>query len=177
MTLPALSLHGNVTITRMPFRLRVLRALATLIEGVNPTNGYAHDLRGRVFRGRIRYGDDDPIPMISILEAPIPLDVPQPKADARMAIGRWELLVQGFVDDDKRNPTDPGHHLMAEVKSVIVKDKLINGGTNMLNMGGRVFEMYIGQGAVRPPDEASDKAFFWLTLTLHIGEDLEDPYY
>lgn len=177
MTLPALSLHGNLVITKIPFRLRVLRALGKLIEEVNPTNGYSYDLRGVVFRGRIRYGDDDPIPMISILEAPIPLDVPQPKADAKKAIGRWELLIQGFVDDDKRNPTDPGHHLMAEVKSIIVKNKLALNGTNMLNLGGRVFEMYIGQGAVRPPDEASDKAFFWLTLTVNIGEDLEDPYY
>ena len=130
-----------------------------------------------MFRGRIKYDDGDKLPFASILEAPIPLEVVQSRGDNDKSTGGWELLIQGFVDDDKRHPTDPAHHLMAEVKAVLVKDKRADRAKNMLGMRGRVFEMYIGQGAVRPPDEASDKAFFWLTLTLNMAEDLADPYY
>lgn len=159
-----------------PFRLRVLKALSTSIEGVNPTNGYQHDLRNAVFRGRIIFGPRDPLPMISILEAPIPLEVVRTRGENIKSTGPWELLIQGFVKDDHQNPTDPAHHLMAEVKSILVKEKRRDRGHNIFGLGARVAEMYIGQGSVRPPDEASDKAFFWLTLTLVIGEDLEDPY-
>lgn len=176
MSVVSFSMAGSATVLRMPFRLRVLKALSACLETVNPPNGYQFDMRGRVFRGRIRYGDNDPIPMISILEAPIPLDVVQSRGANSSSTGVWELLVQGFVPDDSVNPTDPAHHLMAEVKSVLAKEKIRDRGHNMLGLSGRVVEMEIGQGSVRPPDEATDKAFFWLTLSLRIGEDLLDPY-
>lgn len=161
-----------------PFRLRVLKALTKTIEGVNPTDGYEHDMRNKVFRGRMRYGPKDPIPMISILEAPIPLDVILSRGANPNSSGDWELLVQGFVKDDPKNPSDPAHHLMAEVKAVLAMEKSRRNGRqpDMLGMDGRVFEMQIGQGTVRPPDEVSDKAFFWLTLTLRLAETLDKPY-
>ena len=65
---------------------------------------------------------------------------------------------------------------MAEVKAVLVKNKRAERGNNILGMGGRVVEMTIGQGSVRPSDEASDKGFFWLTLTIRVVENLEEPY-
>lgn len=176
MSLPTISLNASINVRRIPFRLRVQKALTQLLETINPDNGYVYDMRGSVFRGRVRYGDDDPIPMISILEAPIPAEVNVAKKDGDGSFGIWELLIQGFVDDDKNNPTDPAHDLMAEVKSVLVKSKVLTRGQTMLDMDGRVDEMSIGQGSVRPPDEASDKAFFWLTLTLTIAEQLSDPY-
>ena len=159
-----------------PFRLRVLKALSAAIENVNPDNGFQHDLRNAVFRGRILYDKDDPLPMISILEAPIPKDPIVTRGENVASAGQWELLIQGFCKDDRLNPTDPAHHLMAEVKAILVREKQRDRGNNSLGMGGRVAEMYIGQGSVRPPDEANDKAFFWLTLTLIIGEYLDDPY-
>lgn len=174
MMLPSLSVSGSVTLRKISFRLRVMKALTVQFEKINPTNGYEHDMRGKVFRGRIRYGDeDDPIPMISILEAPIPQEVNN-GSDA--STGDWELLIQGFVEDDKENPTDPAHDLMAEAKKILTETKVEYRGTNILGMQNRVFEMNIGQGAVRPPDDASDKAFFWLTLRLKLAEKLDDPY-
>lgn len=170
------SLTGSLVVQRLPFRLRVLRNLTALIETVNPDNGFAHDMRRCVFRGRDTFGPQDPLPMISILEAPIPLEtILSPNTNAGSS-GDWELLIQGFVPDDPVNPTDPAHHLMAEVKAVLAGEKQKNRGRDMLDMGNRIMEMKVGQGSVRPADEASDKAFFWLTLTLKMGEDLLDPY-
>lgn len=170
------SISGSLKSQRMPFRLRVLRALTALIEGVNPGAGYHHDLRGVVFRGRDTFGPEDPLPMISILEAPIPLETLISRNTNTGSGGEWELLIQGFTPDDPLNPTDPGHHLMAEVKAVLAKEKQKERGRNLLNQGNRIMEIRIGQGSVRPADEASDKAFFWLTLTLKMGEELADPY-
>lgn len=159
-----------------PFRLRVLKNLSALLETVNPDNGYTHDLRGAVFRGRTMFGASDPIPMISILEAPIPLEALLSRNTNAGSTGSWELLIQGFLEDDFQNPTDPGHLLMAEVKKAIAKEKTKERGRDFLSMKGGVTEIYVGQGSVRPADEQTDKAFFWLTLTLRLAENLLDPY-
>lgn len=176
MSLPALYLSGAVSANPVPFRLRVLKALTATIEQVNPDNGCHYDLRGKVFRGRVRFSVDDPIPMVSILEAPIPQEVIQSRGENDKSSGAWELLIQGFVEDNRENPSDPAHHLMAEVKAALVKDKRRERGNDMLGMQGRVFEMFVGQGSVRPPEDPTTEAFFWLTLTLRLAETLEDPY-
>lgn len=176
MTLPNLYVSASINVQLVPFRLRVLRALTACIETVNPDNGYYHDLRGKVFRGRVRFGSDDPLPMVSILEAPIPQDVISGRGENTGTTGEWELLVQGFADDDRANPSDPAHHMMAEVKAVLAKEKRRDRGNNMLGLRGRVLEMSVGQGSVRPPEDPSSEAFFWLTLRLRIAENLEQPY-
>ncbi|MFC3724403.1 hypothetical protein [Neoaquamicrobium sediminum] len=133
-------------------------------------------MAGKSFRGRMLYSDDDPLPMLSVLEPPIPLDVLFSKGDNPNSTGMWELLVQGFVKDDPENPTDPAHHLMATTKARLVQEKRRDRGMNIFGMGGRVVEMFIGQGSVRPADDVSHRAFFWLTLTLRLVENLEDAY-
>ena len=56
-----------------PMRLVILKALCAHIEAqVRISNGFQHDLQGRVFRGRSVFGQDDPLPMVSVLEAPRP---------------------------------------------------------------------------------------------------------
>lgn len=159
-----------------PFRLRVLMALTALLQTITPANGFQFDFSDSVFRGRTKFGPNDPLPMLSILEAPIPLDQLDSAPEYGFSSARWELLIQGFCSDDIDNPTDPAHRLMAEVKQVLIEDRQKDRGHNILGMGGRVAQMSIGQGAVRPADEASDKGFFWLTVTLHIVEDLSKPY-
>ncbi len=176
MSLPSLYASGSASVTLVSFRLRTLKALTRAIERVHPGNGYHYDLRAKVFRGRGRFGDTDPIPMVSILEAPIPQEVRAVRGENPHSVGPWELLIQGWAEDDEKNPTDPLHGLMAEVKSVLVKEKRLGGGHNMLGMDGRVMEMLVGQGTVRPTDEPMGEAFFWLSLTLTVVEDLEQPY-
>jgi len=89
-------------------------------------------------------------------------------------------VIQGFVRDDRENPTDPAHLLLAEVKRVLALerrktnwDRPQNG---ILGLGRDIVTMYIEPGVVRPADELSSKAYFWLTLRLEITEDLADPY-
>lgn len=166
-----------------PLRLRVLKALTAALEEINPENYYEFDLRDSVFRGRLIFGDDDPLPMISILEPPIaPDQLPQPQTGTE-SNGEWELLIQGFAKDDKKNPTDPAHRLMAEVKMqlALVKQEpetsrfKTGEASNILGFK-EVTRLDIGAGVVRPPDEISAKAYFWLNITLAIAEDLLSPY-
>lgn len=166
-----------------PFRLRVLKALTSALEEIAPVNGYVNDVSSAVFRGRLYFGDADPLPMLSVLEPPIaPEQLPQPK-DGTQSNGEWDLLIQGFVEDDKDNPTDPAYTLLAEVKKqlAIVKmqpeaDRLKTGeSSHLLGIKG-VDKLEIGSGTVRPPDEVSAKAYFWLNVTLGIAEDLLLPY-
>lgn len=164
-----------------PLRLRIQRKFTEILETATFTYPYAagvvtSPMAGKVFRGRVIFGDDDPLPMLSLLEVPIPLDqVPSPP-DSEFSSGRWELLVQGFVDDDPLNPTDPAHWLMAEVKRVLAEERKKNSDFRLFDMGKKVRNMWVGPGVVRPPDEISAKAYFWLNVTLELVEDLADPF-
>src|SRR5690625_7350680 len=99
-----------------PFRLRVMKALSAALEEINPDNGYMHDLRGRVFRGRDVFGDSDPIPMVPILEAIEGKERLQAPSAGTEAAGPGELLIQGGLDDDLIHPTDPAYFLIAGVQ-------------------------------------------------------------
>lgn len=159
-----------------PFRLRVLKALTAALKEITPANGYEFDLTGAVFRGRDTFGDKDPVPMISILEAiEEKPQVPAPQASGK-STGPWELLIQGFVEDDYDNPSDPAHLLMAAVKKRLVEERIRDRQYDILGMNGKVTELRLSHGVVRPPDEVSGKAYFWLRLTLVLVENLQDPY-
>lgn len=167
-----------------PFRLKIMKKLTECLQQITPENGYIANLSGDglpenggwVCRGRIEYGDEEALPLVSILEPPIPLEVILSRGDNTYSAGKWELLVQGFVIDDKRNPSDPAHILMAQVKQRLILEKRRDRGMDILGMGGRVTEMEVGQGAVRPADQVSTRCFFWLTLSLSLAEDLANPY-
>lgn len=166
-----------------PFRLRALKNLTALLGGISVANGYKTDLAGRVFRGRLHFGDDDPVPMVSILEPPAPhegLDLPE---GASLFNGWMDLVVQGFVDDDADNPTDPAYVLLADVRQALAAEKRRaetashgSTGVRLLGMEGKVVDLEIGLGVVRPADETSDKAYFWLPLRLRIAENALTPY-
>lgn len=163
-----------------PLRLEVLVRMTAVLEEIMVTNGYRHDLLGHVHRGRGLYGDETAIPCLSILEAPIPLDQLPSARDNVTQSGPWELVVQGWVADDKRNPTDPAHVLLADVKRRLALERKKANWEEPTNgifgLGRTVDKMYIGPGVVRPPEEISSKAYFWLTITLDIVEDMTQPY-
>lgn len=166
-----------------PFRLSVLKNLTSLLQTITPANGYSFDMSESVFRGRAIYGDDDPVPMISIIETPIPEDAIAAPVEAHDSYSDWNLLVQGWVADDPLNPTDPAHYLMAEVKQALAKEKLKyrtftpgNPGPGLLNMSGKVDKIIVGTGVVRPADELNAHANFWLSISLKIVEDNLNPY-
>jgi hypothetical protein len=158
-----------------PFRLRVLKALTSALEVIVPT-GHTDDLTGKVFRGRDLFGDDDPVPMLSILEATQEKGLLTPPRGSTVYQGPWELLIQGFVDEDRLHPSDPAERLLADVRMALIKERLRDTDFNILGMEGKVSGLEISQGVVRPPDDISGKAYFWLRLTLTIVENLADPY-
>ncbi len=158
-------------------KLKILKAMTTSLQGITIANGYRHDLATSVFRGRLVYGDGDPVPMVSILESPIPLDQIDPPDATSHASGDWELLVQGFCVDDRVNPTDPAYPLMGDVKKALIAERMTSAGqfntTGPFGLGDSITKMYIGQGVVRPPeDHVSAKAYFWLGVRLSIVENL-----
>lgn len=163
-----------------PFRLRVMKALTAALDGINPTAGYQHDLTGKVFRGRSVFGNSDPLPMVSILEA---ID-PQTETGLAPTDGvqkeKWDLLIQGFVEDDDQNPTDPAYYLLADVKQCLSSVRSMRDpatqARNILGMGNRIAGLRFSQGVVRPADEVSDKAYFWLKLEIEAVEDHTAPF-
>ncbi len=162
-----------------PLRLLILKNLTASLE----LTEYQYDdavpkqtLSGAVFRGRTLFGDDDPEVLLSILEAPIPVDQVGSPPDSTDSTGQWELLVQGFVQDDHINPTDPAHFLMAATKKRLAFEKSRNRDFDILGLGNHVTDLRFGAGVVRPPDEISSKAYFWLNVSLQIVEDLSKPF-
>lgn len=165
----------------VPFRLRVVRALTAVLQGITKANGYNYDLADCVFRGRLIYGDNDPIPLVSILEAPLPDEPNLTPASGTTWKGSWRFMIQGWVDDDKKNPTDPAHFLLADVKKALAEERknMIRPGrgNNLLGMGGRVTDLIIGACVVRPAEEqVNEYANFLLSVSLEIAENMADPY-
>ena len=160
-----------------PERLRVLQRLTEVVERVQIANGFKHDLLGKVFRGRIMFGEKDPIPMVSILEVPVPLAQVEGAPDNPARTGPWELIIQGFTEDDYQNPTDPAHRLAADVIKALAIEKRDNGPNfRLLEMGDTVLKLHIGVYVCRPPDDLSPKAYFWLPIKLTLAEQLDKPY-
>ena len=163
-----------------PIRLEILKRMTDVLKEITPANGYVTDILDHVYRGRGVYGDETPLPALSVLEAPIPLDQLPSAKDNQSLAGQWELVVQGWVDDDRKNPTDPAQVLLADVKKrLAIERKKLDWDKpedGIFGLGRFVTAMYIGPGVVRPPEEISAKAYFWLTITLDIAEDMAEPY-
>lgn len=171
-----------------PFRLRVMKAVCAALKGITPANGYAADMSDftdkhgeaaeRVFRGRTQFGDNDPLPMLSVLEDPQAFDPSAVDTQGGKSGNRFRILIQGFVEDDKDHPLDPTYHLSAQVIEALVKSK--KNKFDILGMGDRtpcILSLTVGQPVHRPPDdEVSNVAFFLIGVTLTLAENLETPY-
>jgi hypothetical protein len=129
------------------------------------------------------FGDNDPLPMISVLEGVDPADeVAEPPAVNTVAAEYdWPLIIQGFVNDDPAHPTDPAYKLLADVRRRLIAERKRKTTTTIRTRSvsgtGKncVTGLRVGAGVVRPADDVSAKAWFWLTLTPRIIENAEDP--
>lgn len=160
-----------------PFRLAILKRMTTLLETIGTATGYGVEMSGKVFRGRIMFGENDPLPMLAIIEPPVPVDQIVAPMESEASTGNWDLLVQGFLQDDPKNPTDPGHFLAAHVRKVLSVHRAARGEGYFSTSFriSRVKDIFIGAPIVRPSDEISAKAYFWLPVTLAVEENLSDP--
>ena len=164
-------------------RLRILKALTTQIKKVKPSNGYTYDLSASVSRGRPYFGRETPLPWVSILESLDPDSEPFRAGQNISQKDLWVLLINGWVEEDPEasinNPTDPAHNLMAEVKKALAS--IMNPGTpNNRNpdylLGDLIEGFRMEAGTVRPPDELSAKAYFYLRVGVEVAETLTDPF-
>lgn len=181
----------------VPFRLKFLQAMTAALKEITPANGYLNDLadfdpqdgtglmKARVYRGRAWYGDDDPLPMLSILEAvDMPGWVDEPPLLTPAGEYDWPLIVQGFIEDDPVNPTDPAYRLLADVRRRLSAEKKRQAtGSHQPDPFGlgtgrsRCTQITsIGTGVVRPANDVSSQAWFWLTFTPRIMESADDPF-
>lgn len=173
--------------TRVPLRLEILRTLTDALKEIHPDNGYEFDLRddaegrARVVRGRIMIGNDEPLPMVSLVEPPMAIEPisTRRQPDNTKRVGDWELIVQGWAQDDPENPTDVAYQLEAEVRRRLALEKNRPGarpgslvGHNFFGLGNKVLNFTIGTPVVRPNEHISEQAVFYLVLTLEIAEDM-----
>jgi hypothetical protein len=167
-----------------PFRLKVMKAISAQLKTVTPLNGFMFDLsdytdeagrtKERVFRGRVTFGENDPVPMVVVLEDPRAIDSNNAKDETPASINKLRLLVQGFVQDDKEHPLDPAYNFSADVISALVKAKADR--FNILGMDGKITALSFGQPIHRPGgDEVSSNAYFIVGVTLTMVENLECP--
>ena len=168
-------------------RLVTLKRLTDYLgDEVSLANGYKHNLANSVFRGRMFTTNDDPLPLVTILENIDPDRYPRFAADERdagVAKTSWIVLIQGWAVDDKLNPTDPAYELMADVRKALAKlvrrPSPTSGDLENPNfhLGGVIAGMTMEPGIARPPiEQVSAKAFFWMRVVLKFVEDQNDPY-
>lgn len=178
-----------------PKQLAVLKKLTTLLEGINPTNvdpkwalngeapqNYTIDLRGKVFRGKTEFGQEVALPAFSLLEALVPLPA-NAVGDGRLKRGDWQLLLQGFAENDMANPADPAYYLKAaaelRLSRVIAQREQSSQALfpDDFMLGNMITGLIIGQGVVRPPDKnVSTTAFFYIPLVVEMVTNTGNPY-
>lgn len=166
----------------MSKRLDVLKKLTLHLEGISVDNGYSHDLKGKVYRGRDRMGANmlGRLPALSILEAKA-TDYGVFADDEQITrLDDWILLVQGWVKDDPRNPTDPAYELLADTeKRLSMIMECVSGQPvypGVYRLGGDIAKLTLAQPVVRPPEEGlSDTAFFFLPVRVGMKVDLRNP--
>jgi len=159
------------------FKLGVLKTLTASLEQITIANGYQHDMGESVYRGRLLFTQEDSIPAVAINEPPqIPEGMEWPST-SNTGPTTHPLLVQGFVEDDQKNPTDPAYRLLGDVQKRLSYERTREEGFDILGLGKRITALHIGQAVVRPPDAViSGDSFFWLPITLVYAEDLQNPF-
>lgn len=163
-----------------PYRLRVLKAITAELETITVANGYKFDMAGKVFRGRLYYGEDTPVPFLSLIESNDQnTDASQYNPDgATYKKTSLYLLLQGFLAfdrDEMTDPTDSAHRLSADTSQCLSRVRA-RGYPKFLPGLQTITDVVIMPPVVRPADEISATTYFWQLLKLDMAEDLRNPY-
>lgn len=161
----------------MSEKLEILKALTAYLEPVTVLkDGVLTPLTGAIFRGRAVFGETDPCPMVSILEAPQgSYSVYAGDFDARKDV--WLLLLQGWCEDDELNPADPVYEMLDSIEKRLHNImKLGRNGEHAdpinYRLGNRIANLSYGPSVVRPPvTGVANKAFFYLPMTVTLASD------
>lgn len=162
-----------------PIKLQVLKRLTAHLEGIEWQDPESDDttLAGRVFRGRTRFGENDPGTFLSILEAPRPDSGREGGENNASKHYQWSLLLQGWTYDDEKNPSDPAYLLQEAVRlrlNMITAEKQggFGGGLypEVYMLGDLITSFSQSPGVVRPPtDGISSKAFLYMPLLVGLA--------
>jgi hypothetical protein len=118
--------------------------------------------------------------MVSLIEPPLAIEPLSTKKqrDNTIRNGDWDIIIQGWAQDDAQNPTDIAYQLEAEVRRRIAIEKKRPdarpgnpNGRNYFGLGQKIQNLTIGSPVVRPNEHVSEQAVFYLVITLQIGED------
>lgn len=180
----------TLPIDMIPIRVAIRRAVKAALVEINPTNGYHNDLRpdemgrARVVAGRNAIGNDEPLPLVTIIEPPLAVEQTSTRRqpDNTVRATEWDLLIQGWVEDDEE-AGDQAYLLCAEVCRRLAQEKRrpdarpgSGNGYNFFGMRNKIFEMTIGSPVVRPSETVTSQSVFYLVLTLKITEDMARPF-
>lgn len=158
-------------------RLTILKAITAQLETITITNGYQHELTGKVFRGRQGYGAETQVPYVGLFEVR-PEDMPD-RADETIGKDVWVIGVQGTVKAHPDHPTDPAHNLMADIKMAL-GGIMTRGGPGMRNpnymFGDLIVDMVIDGGITFVPVESPELALSVNKLVITLSENMENPY-
>lgn len=166
----------------MPKRLRVIDSLTRALGTISVANGYTHDIIGGVWRGRTKFGENDQVPMLSILESPNPDIGLFAGVNSTSRKDNWTLYLQGWGSDDPLNPTDPAYYLAADVEKCLSRVMMVNSSNgrpafpDIYLLGRTINGLELAPPVVRPPDELSTKAYFYLPVRIDVSINLVDPY-
>lgn len=165
-------------------RLAVLKQLCTYLETeVTEANDYPYTLTGAVYRGRLLFSAEDPCPNISFLEGLNADREPVTPGEGHdEQVDNWVVLIKGLVPDDKNNPTDPAHQLLASVKQALaLLNKRIAPTEGNTEFKGQALEFVrkigVEPGTVRPAVEPTERASMFLRVVVELVEPLDDPFF
>lgn len=167
-----------------PFRLILQETLTEVFKTIKVANGYETDLADNaIFRGRVKFGQDDPIPSLTMFEPPVNEDVPffagRNTTTGKERLTNYSLIVQGFIKDGDPHPTDPAYVFSADVTKALATARSRTGpnkrSPDPFGHGEIINKVTIFPPIVRPSDDISASAYFWMLVTFELAEDMTDP--
>jgi len=155
----------------------MLKALTSLLEGITPGNGFAHDLSNEVYRGRYNFGTEvNGTNMVSLIEAPEQQE-PDHVTDARVRKVELKVQLWGVTasQGSHKNPSDEAYALLADVIKKL--SEINNPSSANYFLGEKLVDtLAMDTGVVRCPEEGICKTpFFVANLVLTYVEDLMAP--
>ncbi len=165
-------------------KLQILIALTAHLESTITGLASPATLLGKVFRGRVVFGEEVKPPFLAILEDPRQI-APEEAGSANLVRNEnWRLLIQGFVPEEDDHPSDAAYDLMARVEqrmSRLVEEPPngMRGGRypTEFRLGGLVSSLQFQIPVVRPgKDDVSDTAYFYMPVAVGLKTDITNPF-
>lgn len=159
-------------------RLLLLKSLCNyLLAEITTANGYNFDLAA-AYRGKKNFGKEVKLPAIVVLENFNPDRLPETIGGVVGTKHKYDqiYLLNGWAEGgDVEQEEDSAHLLMGDVKKALGKLLVPRNQSGFFD--GLANTLSIEPGVVRPPDEQSEKAYFWMRIRLEVVEKVGDPYW